>query len=115
MSHADPYSTRRREALHNAVLIAWISYAVGLLTSWVTGPIGFIIALVKRGDAIGTIYESHFAALIRSGIIVFIGYAVGWVLTPVLIGFPILILTFVYNLYVVVRGLLRLSERRPYD
>ncbi|WP_119677797.1 DUF4870 family protein [Indioceanicola profundi] len=114
----DPYVSRRQEQLRNAALIAWISYAVGLATSWVTGPIGFIIALVKRGDSVGTIWESHFDALFRSGVLCFLGYTIGWLLVftviGAIIGFPLLLVTWIYNVYVVVRGGLRLFDGRPY-
>lgn len=117
MTH-DTYLSRREEQLRNAALIAWISYAVGLATSWITGPIGFIIALVKKGDAVGTVYESHFDALIRSGILVFLGYTIGWIFVftfiGAIIGFPILAITWIYNVYVVVKGMLRLLDGRPY-
>lgn len=115
MGYDHAYVTVREERLHTLALIAWITYAVGLLTSWVTGPIGFVIALMKQGEARGTIYESHFRAVVRSGIILFIGYAVGWALTVVVVGFFILPIVWIYNVWVVVKGLLRLIDRRPYD
>lgn len=114
MSYDRAYVTVREERLHTLGLIAWACYAVGLLTSWITGPIGFIIALMKQGEARGTIYESHFRAQIRSGVLLFIGYAVGWMTTPILIGFGILALTWIYNVWVVVAGTMRLVDRRPY-
>lgn len=114
MAYREYDITSRSESLRNAALVAWICYAVGLLTAWVTGPIGFIIALVKRADAINTAYESHFSAIIRSGLIIFIGNVIGWLLVWLGIGFLILAAVWVYNIFVVVKGLLRLSERRPY-
>lgn len=114
MSYDHAYVTVREERLHTLGLIAWVTYAVGLLTAWVTGPIGFILALIKLGEARGTIYESHFRALIRSGIILFVGYAVGWITTPILIGFGILAIMWLYNVWVVVKGILRIVDRRPY-
>lgn len=118
MAYGGYESGRRSEGLRSAAMVAWITYVLGLFTSWVTGPVGFIIAMVKRADAIGTPYESHFDAIIRSGLICFIGYSVGWILVftviGIIIGGPILLATWLYNVYVVIRGLLRISERRPY-
>lgn len=115
MAYREYDVSSRSEGLRNAALLAWICYAVGLLSSWLTGPIGFVVALVKRGDSVGTVYESHFNAVIRSGIICFIGYTLGWITVWIGIGFVILFAVWLYNVYVVIRGFMRLMERRPYD
>ena len=116
--YGDGYASRQDRRLKNAALVAWISYAVGLATSWITGPIGFIIALVKRDDARGTPYASHFDALLKAGILCFVGYTLGWILVVTVIGavigVPLLIATWIYNVFVVVKGLLRLLDGRGY-
>jgi len=115
MVHGDPMSRPSRESLHNAALLAWILYAVGLFTGGLATFIGWIIALVKRGDAAGTVYDSHFAALVRCGVWLVVLYAVGWLTVWILIGWVILLGAWVYNLVVVVKGILALSNRQPYS
>jgi uncharacterized membrane protein len=120
MSFQDEVIDAGQEArLHNRALIGWISYGVGLVTSWVTGPIGFIIALISLSESKSTRYESHFQAMVQGGLICFCGYTLGWLLIftfiGAILGGPLLLVTWLYNLYIVVRGLMRVSERRRYD
>jgi uncharacterized membrane protein len=75
---------------------------------------GVILAYIKRDDARGTIWESHFDNQIET---FWISLVVGIVAIPLcffVVGFPILIGVFVWFLYRSIKGLIRAIENRPY-
>ena len=77
--------------------------------------VAFIIDLVKRGDAMGTWQESHFAWRIRSVVIAAILYLVTaplWLLfvVPGWIAWTCISIWFLYR---VVRGWMNLNSNRP--
>ena len=94
---------------------AWIVhglYAVGLMTG-ITAIPGVIVAYLKRPEAAGTFYESHFAYAIRS---FWIGLALtvaGFVLSFVLVGFLVLALAWAWWLVRVIRPMVALLDDRP--
>jgi uncharacterized membrane protein len=69
---------------------------------------------VKRDDSIGTPWHSHFENAIHAFWIWLILFAVGIVLSPVLIGIPVIVGAFVYFLYRTIKGLVAAIESRPY-
>lgn len=102
----------RDKSLRNIALAVYILYIVSYFVG-ITSLIGVIIAHVKRGDAAGTIYESH----LRNQITVFwmgllLGI-VGFLLTFVVVGWFVLLGVFVWTLYRIIKGLLRLNDGRP--
>jgi uncharacterized membrane protein len=81
----------------------------------VTALIGVVIAYVKRGDVAGHWLESHYRWQIATfwwGLLLSV---VGGVLTLVLIGWLILSLAAVWFIYRIVKGWLRLGERRAIE
>jgi uncharacterized membrane protein len=118
-------------------MLAIICYGLFILafTNGLTAIVGVVLAHIKRGDARGTIWESHFTNLIH---VFWIGVAfwvvllivglfgvVGlWHMTitddfaPPLLALPALGLAFliyvVWYLYRTVRGLLFAIENKPY-
>jgi uncharacterized membrane protein len=75
---------------------------------------GVILAYIKRDDARGTIWESHFDNMIET---FWISLVVGIVAVPLcffVIGFPILLGVIVWFLYRSIKGLIRAIENRPY-
>jgi uncharacterized membrane protein len=85
------------------------SYLVGI-----TGIIGIIIAHLKKGDAAGTVFESHFSNQIK---IFWIGFGLsilGGVLIFVTIGWFIIIGTAIWALYRSIKGLLRAIDGKAY-
>ncbi len=94
---------------------AWIVhglYAVGLVTGFTAVP-GVIIAYLKRGEATGTFYESHFAYAIRSFWIGLLLAAVGVALCFVLVGFLVLALLWAWWLVRIIRPIVALLDNRP--
>ena len=81
----------------------------------VTAVIGVIIAYVKRGDVTGHWLATHYQWQIATfwwGLLLSV---VGGVLTLVLIGWLILLLAAVWFIFRIVKGWLRLGERRAIE
>ncbi|HEY2929544.1 DUF4870 family protein [Piscinibacter sp.] len=95
--------------------IAMVVYALQALSFlWgVTAIIGIVINYVKREDARGTLYESHFDWQIRSFWWGLLWSVVGVILIFVLVGFFVLFATWVWMIYRVVKGWLKLNEGKP--
>lgn len=110
----DPASGKTQEqldSLRQLTLIIYLLYAL----SWFAGlsaVVAIVINYVKREDAAGTIYESHFRWQIRTfwwavswavlGLITLI-VGVGWIIFGVLV---------VWLIYRLVKGLLYWNDRR---
>jgi uncharacterized membrane protein len=99
--------------LKNWAIVVWGLYIASFFTFAITTIIGVIIAYVKRGDAVGTPYESHMTYAIRTFWISLIVGLIGLVLAVIGIGFVILTLLFVWQLYRVIRGLSSRSMAGP--
>ena len=75
--------------------------------------VGLIINYVKRDDARGTIYESHFDWQIRSFWWGLVWAVVGMLLAILLVGFVVMFVAWVWMIYRVVKGWLKLTEGKP--
>ncbi len=103
----------RLDGLKTTALIVYVLYLASFIAG-ITSIIGVIIAHVKKGDAAGTIYESHFANQITTFWITLLLGIVGAVLTMIWIGILVLFSVAVWFVYRTVKGLLRLNDGRPY-
>ncbi len=95
-------------------IIGYALYLVGWPCLHMPTIAGVILAYIKRDDARGTIWESHFDNMIST---FWISLVVGIVAIPlcfVVIGIPILIGVFFWFLYRTIKGLVRAIEGRPY-
>ena len=98
--------------LRGATWAVHVLYAATFITG-VTGIVGLVIAYLKRADAAGTIYASHFAYAIRT---FWIGLAltlVGIVLSFAVIGVPLLVLTGIWFIVRCVKPMVLLADGRP--
>lgn len=93
-------------------LVLYILYGIGIIVGLVAVA-GVIMAYVKRGDARGTMLESHITYLIRTFWIAFIGSIVGMVTTFVLVGWLILLAVAVWYIYRIVRGFVAYNDGKP--
>ncbi|MCU7553286.1 hypothetical protein OCL06_01600 [Alteromonas sp. ASW11-19] len=93
--------------------IAYVLMLLGLFTGllWFVGAIW---AMLKIGDARGTRFEDHYSNIIRVFIIGIILTVVGGILTIVLVGWFILLGVFIWSVFKLVKGLLRVSENQSY-
>lgn len=106
-------SASATEAVGNVAMGTYILFAVGAITGGLTAIIGVIVAYLKRGDAAGTIYESHFTWLIRS---FWIGLAlslIGVITAFFGVGVLVLVATAIWIIYRWVKGFLAFNDRKP--
>jgi uncharacterized membrane protein len=94
-------------------IIVWALFIASYFTAAMTGIVGLIIAYVKRGDLAGTPFESHMTSAIRTFWITLIVAIIGIVLAFVGIGFIILGLLALWQLFRVIRGLVRAIDGAP--
>jgi len=108
-------AAKTAEELAGLKNIAMVVYALQALSFlWgVTAIIGIVINYVKREDARGTLYESHFEWQIRTFWWGLLWGVVGVILMFVLVGFFVLFATWVWVIYRVVKGWLKLNEGKP--
>jgi uncharacterized membrane protein len=105
-------SAEELAGLKNIVMVVYALQALSFLWG-VTAIIGVVIAYVKRDDAVGTLYASHFDWQIRSFWWGLLWGVIGFVLIFVVVGFFILFATWVWMIYRVVKGWLKLNEGKP--
>ena len=89
----------------------YVLYCVGYFTV-ITALIGVIIAHIKVDDT-DPVLRSHYEFQIRTFWIGLLYLTIGTVLSIVLIGIPILIWWFFWSLIRIVKGIVRVSERKP--
>ena len=104
---------QQNASLRQLTLIIYALYAL----SWVLGGIPAIVAIVlnylKREDAAGTLYESHFNWQIRT-----FWWSLGWAVLGAItlligVGFVILLVAGIWSIYRMVKGLLFWNEHKP--
>ena len=101
--------------LINVGHIIYACYAIGFFVG-VTWLVGVIIAYVKRDDAHGTWMESHFSWQIRTFWWSVLWMAVGTLFAITVIGifiaWPLWGIAWLWALYRVIKGWIRLNEAR---
>ena len=96
----------------NITQLIYALYAVSLLVG-VTFFVAIVLNYVKRDDVVGTIYESHFRWQIRTFWFNLLWGVVGFVTMFIIIGFVIWGVAYIWFIYRVVKGWLRMSEGKP--
>ena len=100
-------------SLRQLTLILYILYA----SCWILGGLPAIVAIVinyiKREDAAGTLYESHFAWQIRSFWWGLAWAVVGTITAIIGIGFLIFGALVIWLIYRMVKGLLFWNDHKP--
>jgi uncharacterized membrane protein len=94
-------------------IVVWGLFIASYFTATMTGIVGVIIAYVKRDDLAGTPFESHMTSAIRTFWISLIVGIIGFVLVFVGIGFVILGLLMLWQLFRAIRGLVRALDGAP--
>lgn len=112
---APPSGGKSAEELAGLKNITMVVYALQALSFlWgITLIVGVVINYVKRDDVRGTVYESHFDWQIRTFWWGLLWAVVGFVTAFVLVGFAILFAAWVWAIYRVVKGWLKLNEGKP--
>jgi uncharacterized membrane protein len=109
-------SASSMERLRTYSIVIYVLYLLAAPSIFSTMLIGVVIAYLKRGEARGTLFESHFANAVE---IFWLALAVGLValvLWPLFfLGALIHAALFLLVLYRTVKGLMRAIAWRPYD
>ena len=85
-----------------------LSFAFGI-----TAIVGLVINYVKRDEAAGTLYQSHFDWQIRTFWWGLLWTLVGIVLSFLLVGFAVLFVVWIWSIYRVVNGFIKLNDNQP--
>jgi uncharacterized membrane protein len=101
--------------LRSLTIAAYVLFLLGWMNG-ITAIVGVIIAYVKRREAAGTIWQSHFDNLILVFWMIIAGFFLGppTLTLPLLFGFLVFPLLVFWYFYRVIRGLIRAAEGRPY-
>jgi uncharacterized membrane protein len=91
--------------------ITYALYALGLVTG-IFAIAGLIVAYIKRDDVVGTYLAEHYSWLIRTFWWGMLWVTIGLILAIVAVGFVVLAVVWVWWVYRVVKGWLRLTEKR---
>lgn len=102
------------DAAKTNALIAYGLMVVGLFTGifWL---IGAIWAMVKRGDAQGTLFEDHYSNIIKTfwwGLGLSI---VGVMLAVVFVGYFILLAVWIWSIFKIIKGLAKITSNKAYN
>lgn len=102
------------DAAKTGALIGYGLMVLGLFTGifWL---IGAIWAMVKKGDARGSIFEDHYSNIIQTfwwglGLTI-----VSILLMFVVVGYFILIGVWIWSIYKIIKGLARITSNKAYN
>ena len=104
------------EQLASLKTLTMVVYALRVLSVFVgfTAIVGVIINYVKREDAVGTVYESHFDWQIRTFWWGLVWTVVGFVLLFAFgLGLLVWFVAGIWALYRVIKGFLKLNDNQP--
>jgi uncharacterized membrane protein len=102
------------ESLRTMAIIVYALMLASFVSMHTAAIVAVILAYVKRGDARGTIWETHFDAVISTFWISLIVLIVAVPLCFVLVGIPILFALAIWYLYRNIKGLVRAIDGQPY-
>ncbi len=95
-------------------MVIYALYAASIIVG-ITWIVAIIMNYVKRDDVAGTWLESHFRWQIRTFWYSLLWAVIGFVTSFILIGFVILFADFVWFVYRIVKGWLRLNDNKPIE
>jgi uncharacterized membrane protein len=110
-----PVSGKTPEELAALKTITQVVYGLQALSFLfgLSAVVGLMINYIKRDDARGTVYESHFDWQIRSFWWGLLWFVVGMVLAIVLVGALVIFVAYLWMIYRVVKGWLQLVDGKP--
>ena len=106
------------QRIHSLKTFVWVVYFLTALSYFIplTGLVGVIIAYIKRPDALDTYLHYHFTWIINTFWVALGISIVGLLTIFIMVGWAILLGGFIWAIYRLVKGGLRLNENRsPYD
>ncbi len=106
-------SPRELDWLRTVVLVVYVLQALSFFWG-LPAIVAIVIDYIKRGDARGTVYETHIEWQIRT-----FWWGLLWTVLGIAsmalfgLGFIVLAVAYVWMIYRVVKGFLKLTEGRP--
>lgn len=99
--------------LRQITLVVYILQALSFFMG-ITAIVGIVINYVKKEDAAGTLYESHFDWQIRTFWWGLLWSVLGFILIFALgLGFLVLFVAWIWAIYRVVKGWLKWNDNQP--
>ncbi len=105
-------SANKLASLKQLTMITYVLYALSALVG-LTAIVAIIINYIKREEAAGTIYESHFTWQIRTFWWSLLWALVGLATLIVGIGLVVLFADAVWVIYRIVKGFLNWNDNKP--
>lgn len=103
------------ERLRTFAIVVYVLYLLSAPSIFTSMLIGVIVAYLKRGDARGTVFESHFANAIDVFWLALVVGIVATLLWPLFfLGGLIHAGLYIWILYRAVKGLMRAIDWQPY-
>lgn len=96
----------------NLLLIAYALFFAGWLTGGMTSIVGVIICYVKRDEYFHTWLGTHVNEMIKVFWWSFWVALLGGILIWILIGWLVLLLLFIWNMVKLIKGVLKLWDRK---
>jgi len=109
--NSSPSGPTPNESTIQITHITYALYALGLVTG-IFAIAGLIVAYIKRDDAAGTYLAAHYSWLIRTFWWGVLWTVIGIVLALVAVGFLILAVVWIWWVYRIIKGWIRLTEKR---
>ena len=105
-------TTPQELANKNITQVIYGLYAASIIVG-VTYFVAIVLNYIKKDDVVGTWLESHFTWQIRTFWWGLLWTVIGVITMFVVVGFAVLAATFIWFVYRIVKGWLRLSENKP--
>nr|WP_086941141.1 hypothetical protein [Thaumasiovibrio occultus] len=115
MSDSEIVVVKKDIELKNHTLIAYGLLLAGFVSGGLLSIAGVIFAYIKRSDAQGTVFESHFSNAISTFWISVILGIIALVTLVIGIGFLIGLAATIYCLYRYIKGLTQALDNKPYS
>ena len=96
----------------NFVLVTYVLFAIGVFTGGIFTLVVVIMAYVKRADCAGTYLESHTQWMISTFWWGILGYLLSCFTIFIGIGFVGFLITSVWYLYRIIKGIVRFADSR---
>lgn len=109
---------RDEDSARILAIVAWVLFIVGWPTLHLATLGGVILAYIQRGDVQGTVWESHYEALINTfwtGLVIGVAGVIACVtVIGLVVGIPLLVGLVIWFLYRSIRGVVHAIESKPY-
>jgi uncharacterized membrane protein len=92
--------------------LIYVLYAASFLVG-ITAIVAIVMNYIKKDDVAGTFLESHFRWQIRTFWFGLLWSVVGGLLMVVVVGWAVIAANFVWLIYRIVKGFLRLNDNKP--